>query len=88
VTASAAHRWTFIKEKAFTPVAPGSYTSAAIIMLTDGRSTTGVDPLEAAEARSRPRRARRSPWASAPWMMARTIGFEAGRCGCGWTREA
>jgi Ca-activated chloride channel family protein len=35
--------------KAFTPVAPGSYTSAAIIMLTDGQRTTGVDPLEAAQ---------------------------------------
>ena len=35
--------------KSFTPVAPGSYTSAAIIMLTDGQRTTGVDPLEAAK---------------------------------------
>ncbi len=35
--------------KAFTPVAPGSYRSAAIIMLTDGQRTTGVDPLEAAQ---------------------------------------
>ena len=32
----------------FTPVAPGSYNSAAIIMLTDGQRTTGPDPLEAA----------------------------------------
>lgn len=31
------------------PVAPGSYTSAAVIMLTDGQRTTGVDPLEAAK---------------------------------------
>ena len=31
------------------PVAPGSYNSAAIIMLTDGQRTTGVDPLEAAK---------------------------------------
>lgn len=31
------------------PVAPGSYTSAAIIMLTDGQRTTGVDPIEAAQ---------------------------------------
>jgi Ca-activated chloride channel family protein len=30
-------------------VAPGSYTSAAIIMLTDGQRTTGVDPLDAAK---------------------------------------
>jgi Ca-activated chloride channel homolog len=35
--------------KEFTPVAPGSYPSAAIIMLTDGQRTTGVDPLEAAK---------------------------------------
>lgn len=32
-----------------TPVAPGSYPSAAIILLTDGRRTTGVDTLEAAK---------------------------------------
>lgn len=32
-----------------TPVAPGSYGSAAIILLTDGQRTTGVDPLEAAK---------------------------------------
>jgi Ca-activated chloride channel family protein len=31
------------------PVAPGSFTSAAIIMLTDGQRTTGVDPLDAAK---------------------------------------
>ena len=37
------------KEKPFTPVEPGSYTSAAIIMLTDGARTTGPDPLEAAK---------------------------------------
>lgn len=37
------------EKKPFTPVAPGSYTSAAIIMLTDGQRTTGVDPLEAAK---------------------------------------
>ncbi len=37
------------EKKAFTPVAPGSYNSAAIIMLTDGARTTGVDPLEAAK---------------------------------------
>ena len=37
------------ERKEFTPVAPGSYGSAAIIMLTDGQRTTGVDPLEAAK---------------------------------------
>jgi Ca-activated chloride channel homolog len=31
------------------PVAPGSYNSAAIILLSDGRRTTGVDTLEAAK---------------------------------------
>ena len=36
-------------KKDFTPVEPGSYPSAAIIMLTDGQRTTGVDPLEAAK---------------------------------------
>jgi Ca-activated chloride channel family protein len=36
-------------EKPFTPVAPGSYNSAAIIMLTDGQRTTGPDPLDAAK---------------------------------------
>ena len=35
--------------KQITPVAPGSHTSAAIILLTDGRRTTGVDTLEAAK---------------------------------------
>jgi Ca-activated chloride channel family protein len=41
------------KEKAppkqITPVAPGSYDSAAIILLSDGRRTTGVDTLAAAK---------------------------------------
>jgi Ca-activated chloride channel family protein len=32
----------------FTPVPPGSYQSAAIILLTDGRRTMGPDPIEAA----------------------------------------
>ncbi len=32
----------------FKPVAPGSYASAAIILLTDGQRTTGPDPLKAA----------------------------------------
>ena len=30
------------------PVEPGSYTSAAIILMTDGKSTMGPDPVEAA----------------------------------------
>jgi Ca-activated chloride channel homolog len=35
--------------KQLEPVAPGSYESAAIILLSDGRRTTGVDTLEAAK---------------------------------------
>ena len=38
------------EKPAFTPVAPGSYTSGAIILLTDGQRTTGVDSLDAARA--------------------------------------
>jgi Ca-activated chloride channel family protein len=36
------------ERKEVQPVPPGSYNSAAIIMLTDGQRTTGVDPLDAA----------------------------------------
>jgi Ca-activated chloride channel family protein len=35
--------------KEFKPVAPGSYTSGAIVLLSDGRRTTGPDPLAAAK---------------------------------------
>ena len=35
--------------KPFTPVPPGSYPSAAIILLSDGRRTTGPDPMDAAK---------------------------------------
>jgi Ca-activated chloride channel family protein len=35
--------------KAVTPVPPGSYESAAIILLSDGRRTTGIDTLDAAK---------------------------------------
>jgi Ca-activated chloride channel homolog len=37
------------EKKDFVPVAPGSYGSAAIILLTDGQRTTGVDTMEAAK---------------------------------------
>jgi Ca-activated chloride channel family protein len=37
------------KKAEFKPVEPGSYNSAAVIMLTDGQRTTGPDPLEAAK---------------------------------------
>ena len=35
--------------QAFTPVAPGSHKPAVIILLSDGRRTTGVDTLQAAQ---------------------------------------
>lgn len=35
--------------KDFKPVAPGSYTTGAIVLLSDGRRTTGPDPLGAAK---------------------------------------
>ncbi len=35
--------------KSFTPVEPGSASSNAIILLTDGQSTMGLDPIEAAK---------------------------------------
>jgi Ca-activated chloride channel family protein len=31
------------------PVAPGSYTSAAVVLLTDGQTNTGPDPLDVAD---------------------------------------
>jgi Ca-activated chloride channel homolog len=37
------------KPKEITPVAPGSYHSAAIILLSDGRRTVGFDTLQAAK---------------------------------------
>ena len=37
------------QDKPFTPVPPGSYGSAAVILLTDGQRTTGVDTAEAAQ---------------------------------------
>jgi Ca-activated chloride channel family protein len=36
----------------FKPVPPGSYTSAAIILLTDGQSNVGPNPIEAARMAS------------------------------------
>src|SRR6185503_162525 len=38
-----------VPPKQITPVEPGSYGSAAILLLSDGRRTTGVDTLEAAK---------------------------------------
>jgi Ca-activated chloride channel family protein len=36
-------------EETFKPVPPGSYSSAAVILLTDGQRTTGPDPIDAAK---------------------------------------
>ena len=36
-------------KKDFKPVTPGSYSSAVIILLTDGQRTTGPDPIEIAK---------------------------------------
>jgi Ca-activated chloride channel family protein len=36
-------------QKEFKPVAPSSYTAGAIVLLSDGRRTTGPDPLKAAK---------------------------------------
>jgi Ca-activated chloride channel family protein len=38
----------FSDKKDFQPVPPGSNTTAAIILLTDGQQTTGIDTMEAA----------------------------------------
>lgn len=37
------------EKKEFKPVPVGSYTSGAIVLLSDGRRTTGPDPMEAAQ---------------------------------------
>ncbi len=63
------------KEKQeFTPVAPGSYSSAAIILLTDGQRTTGVDSLEAAKLASE--RGVRVYTVGVGTTSGETIGFE------------
>lgn len=40
-------------ERAMPRVAPGSYGSAIVVLLSDGQNTTGVDPIEAAELAAR-----------------------------------
>jgi Ca-activated chloride channel family protein len=63
-----------VPPKAFVPVAPGSYASAAIIMLTDGQRTTGVDPLDAAKAAAE--RGVRVYTVGVGTVDGETIGFE------------
>ena len=64
-------------KKPFTPVPPGSYTSGAIILMSDGRRTTGPDPLDAAK------------WAADHGVRVFTVGFgtaEGGTIGFeGWS---
>ncbi|WP_225784157.1 VWA domain-containing protein [Xenophilus sp. Marseille-Q4582] len=56
------------------PVPPGSYSSAAIIMLTDGQRTTGVDPMDAAKAAAD--RGVRVYTVGVGTVTGETIGFE------------
>jgi Ca-activated chloride channel family protein len=64
----------------FKPVPPGSYTSAAIIMLSDGQRTTGPDPLKA--ARLAADRGVRIYTVGVGTVKGETIGFE------GWSFRA
>lgn len=63
--------------KAFKPVAPGSYPSAVVILMSDGRRTTGPDPRDAAK------------WAADRGVRVYTVGFgteEGGLIGFeGWS---
>jgi Ca-activated chloride channel homolog len=60
--------------KDHTPVEPGSFSSAAIILLTDGQRTTGVDTLEAAKMASE--RGVRIYTVGIGTVEGETIGFE------------
>jgi len=62
------------QKKAFTPFAPGSYTSGAIILLTDGQRTTGVDSLDAAKVAAD--RGVRVYTVGVGTVQGETIGFE------------
>jgi len=63
--------------KEFKPVAPGSYPSGVIILMSDGRRTTGPDPRDAAK------------WAADRGVRVYTVGFgteEGGLIGFeGWS---
>jgi Ca-activated chloride channel family protein len=65
------------EKKPFTPVTPGSYKSGVIILMSDGRRTTGPDPLDAAR------------WAADHGVRVFTVGFgtsEGGTIGFeGWS---
>ncbi len=61
-------------QKEHTPVEPGSFSSAAIILLTDGQRTTGVDTMEAAKMASE--RGVRIYTVGIGTVEGETIGFE------------
>lgn len=61
-------------KKEFKPVEPGSYSSGAIIMLTDGQRTTGPDPLDAAKMAAQ--RGVRVYTVGVGTTSGETIGFE------------
>jgi Ca-activated chloride channel family protein len=72
-------------KKEFKPVAPGSYTSAAIILLTDGQRTTGPDSIDA--ARMAADRGVRIFTVGFGTKSGETIGFEVGPCACVSTKR-
>ena len=67
-------------------MAPGSYTSAAIIMLTDGQRTTGPDPIDAAKMAA-DRGVRVYTVGIGTTATARRSASRAGACACAWTRR-
>ena len=66
-----------------TPVAPGSYNAATIILLSDGRRTTGDDTLEA--AKWPPTAACASTLSAWTAQVAPGEGPKACRSTCNWT---
>ncbi|MCZ4314586.1 VWA domain-containing protein [Comamonadaceae bacterium G21597-S1] len=61
-------------KKEFVPVPPGSYNSAAIILLTDGQRTTGIDSMEASKMAAE--RGVRVYTVGVGTVEGETIGFE------------
>ena len=60
--------------KNFSPATPGSYASGAIILLTDGQRTTGIDSIDAAKAAAE--RGVRVYTVGIGTVEGETIGFE------------
>lgn len=61
-------------KKEFVPVPPGSYNSAAIILLTDGQRTTGIDSMDASKMAAE--RGVRVYTVGVGTVEGETIGFE------------